>query len=241
MDVFLKLILAHLLGDYTFQRDHWVAHKEKKKWKSHWLLVHVLIHTILVFLFLLPQSIGELWWVPVIIFVTHWMTDAAKLQFQGKKKKRIIPWFFLDQCIHFIIIGIIAFSADGVPDFLCDWNSTQVLLLLVSILSLTKPAAIVIKILISGWADETTEKGALPNAGMYIGMLERLFVFGFMASGYWEGIGFLLAAKSVFRFGDLNKTKDRNLTEYILIGTLLSFGMAILTGMIYLYLKSQIN
>ena len=53
---------------------------------------------------------------------------------------------------------------------------------------------------------------------------------------YWEGIGFLLAAKSVFRFGDLNNSKDRNLTEYVLIGTLLSFGIAIIIAGIFKYL-----
>jgi len=41
----------------------------------------------------------------------------------------------------------------------------------------------------------------------------------------------LIAAKSVFRFGDLRESKNRKLTEYILIGTLLSFGIAIATGM----------
>lgn len=71
---------------------------------------------------------------------------------------------------------------------------------------------------------------SLNNAGKYIGMLERIFVFTFVVSGNWEGIGFLLAAKSVFRFGDLRESKDRKLTEYILIGTLLSFGIAIATG-----------
>jgi hypothetical protein len=45
---------------------------------------------------------------------------------------------------------------------------------------------------------------------------------------------FLLAAKSIFRFGDLKKVKDRKLTEYVLIGTLLSFGIAILVGLIAL-------
>jgi hypothetical protein len=35
-----------------------------------------------------------------------------------------------------------------------------------------------------------------------------------------------LAAKSIFRFGDF---KDRKLTEYVLIGNLLSFGMAMIT------------
>jgi len=45
----------------------------------------------------------------------------------------------------------------------------------------------------------------------------------------------LIAAKSVFRFGDLSRAKDRKLTEYILIGTFLSFGLAIAIGLGYLY------
>jgi len=53
-------------------------------------------------------------------------------------------------------------------------------------------------------------------------------------------VGFLLTAKSVFRFGDLKESKDRKLTEYILIGTLLSFGIAIIVGLSYLYLESII-
>lgn len=48
----------------------------------------------------------------------------------------------------------------------------------------------------------------------------------FIVTGHWEAVGFLLAAKSVFKFGDLKESKDRKLTEYILIGTLLSFGIA---------------
>ena len=71
-------------------------------------------------------------------------------------------------------------------------------------------------------------------------MLERLFVFIFVITGNWEGIGFLLAAKSVFRFGDLKESKDRKLTEYILIGTLLSFGIAIATGMLVLKLVNHV-
>jgi hypothetical protein len=56
--------------------------------------------------------------------------------------------------------------------------------------------------------------------------------------GRWEAIGFLIAAKSVFRFGDLKDSRNRKLTEYILIGTLLSFGIAIVTGILTLYLST---
>jgi hypothetical protein len=92
--------------------------------------------------------------------------------------------------------------------------------------------------LMSNWSKALNDgnEESLNNAGKYIGMLERLFVFVFIITGNWEGIGFLLAAKSVFRFGDLKESKDRKLTEYILIGTLLSFGIAIAVGMIVIKL-----
>ncbi len=46
------------------------------------------------------------------------------------------------------------------------------------------------------------------------------------------GFSFLMAAKSVLRFGDLREAKDKGHTEYVLIGTLLSFGLALATGLI---------
>ncbi|HLV52538.1 MAG TPA: hypothetical protein VKY29_00860, partial [Cryomorphaceae bacterium] len=55
----------------------------------------------------------------------------------------------------------------------------------------------------------------------------------------WAAIGFLMAAKSIFRFGDLTRAKDRRLTEYILIGTFLSFGIALAVGMLYRYFTAQ--
>lgn len=66
-------------------------------------------------------------------------------------------------------------------------------------------------------------------------MLERLLICCFILAGHFEAIGFLLAAKSIFRFGDLKEAQDRKLTEYVLIGTLLSFGIAIATGLLVQY------
>ena len=90
----------------------------------------------------------------------------------------------------------------------------------------------------SGWTKNLKDNkdASLDNAGKYIGILERLFVFFFVIIGNWGSIGFILAAKSIFRFGDLKESKDRKLTEYVLIGTLLSFGIAIAVGMITLKL-----
>jgi hypothetical protein len=114
-----------------------------------------------------------------------------------------------------------------------DHLSSQFWIVLTGIVLLTKPTSIIIKNIISIWTPENkTKDNSLQNAGNYIGILERLFVFCFILIGHFEAIGFLLAAKSIFRFGDLKEAKDRKLTEYVLIGTLLSFGVALLIGLL---------
>lgn len=60
--------------------------------------------------------------------------------------------------------------------------------------------------------------------------LERILILTFIFTGNIEGVGFLLAAKSVFRFGELNRAKDIKTTEYVLIGTFTSFTIAIMLG-----------
>ena len=61
-------------------------------------------------------------------------------------------------------------------------------------------------------------------------MLERFLTLTFILLNQYAAIGFLLAAKSVFRFGELKNPTDRKKTEYILIGTLLSFALTIIVG-----------
>jgi hypothetical protein len=98
------------------------------------------------------------------------------------------------------------------------------------------------KILMSKWQlKEDNSDDSLANAGKYIGILERLFVFSFILLNQWSAIGLLIAAKSVFRFSDLSRAKDRKLTEYILIGTLISFGLALSVGLLYMQLTNQFN
>lgn len=68
----------------------------------------------------------------------------------------------------------------------------------------------------------------LKNAGKLIGILERILVLTFVIIGKLEIVGFLIAAKSILRYKDTNTIK----TEYVLIGTMLSFGIAIMIGLL---------
>ena len=225
----IKFILAHLAGDFLFQSDKWIDNKKEKKYKSPYLYWHLLIHTVLLLVIL--QFNFHYWKGIILVIISHYIIDLIKLNLNEKINSRIL--FFSDQILHFIIIfGVVHYYAPFKINMTSIY-SIKSLLLITFLLITTYVSSVVIKILISKWKINDTS----PNqAGKYIGMLERLFIFSFIILNYWEGIGFLLAAKSVFRFGDLSKADDRNLTEYILIGTLLSFGIAIATTMGYKYL-----
>ncbi|WP_428068667.1 DUF3307 domain-containing protein [Chryseobacterium gambrini] len=228
--VFIQLILAHLFGDFILQPNSWVAEKESKKLKSRYLYLHVLIHTILSFIFLWNT---QLWWVALLVGFSHFIIDAAKLSFQTAKSKK--SWFFIDQALHIAVIAGVSFYFNEFNfDFL---KNQEILKIIMAALFLTTPASIFIKILLSSWTpvpetQNNIQTESLSSAGKYIGILERLLVFTFIVVNHWEGVGFMVAAKSVFRFSDLAQAKQRKLTEYVLIGTLLSFGMAVLTGIL---------
>lgn len=228
--LFIQLILAHLFGDFILQPNSWVAEKESKKLKSRYLYLHVLIHTNLSFIFLWNT---QLWWVAVLVGFSHFIIDAAKLSFQTAKSKK--NWFFIDQALHIAVIAGVSFYFNEFNfDFL---KNHEILKIIMAALFLTTPASIFIKILLSSWTpvpetQNNIQTESLSSAGKYIGILERLLVFTFIVVNHWEGVGFMVAAKSVFRFSDLAQAKQRKLTEYVLIGTLLSFGMAVLTGIL---------
>lgn len=108
----------------------------------------------------------------------------------------------------------------------------KVYLFAIALILVTMASSVLVRKIMELFKYPTPNDGLL-NAGKYIGIVERLFVFGFVVLSFWQGVGFLLAAKSIFRFGDLKEKKDIRLTEYILIGTLISFGMAIIVGLLY--------
>ena len=230
MILLTKLFLAHIIGDFFLQPKHWVKEKEKKKLKSPKLYFHIAIHVALLFLILWDFS---LWPMILIIGGLHFVIDALKLILQKKKTKRLI--FFLDQFLHVLVIISTYFIYTSTT---IDANSIfteQNLIFITCLVFLTRPVSIIMKTIFTKWniAKLTENNESLKDAGAYIGILERILVFIFIIVNHWEAVGFLITAKSVFRFGDLKESKHRKLTEYILIGTLISFGIAIAAGLLF--------
>ena len=226
----IQLILAHLIGDFLLQPDHWVKQKEIGKHKSKHMYYHIGVHALA--LIILLQFNLHYWLGMVVILLSHLFFDCLKINLQ--KPENQIQLFFTDQVAHLLIIAgvVCSYFPESIHDLVINYN--KILLFLAALILVSRVSSIILKVILSRWKiiDEN------PNqAGKYIGLLERLFIFSFLLMNYWEGIGLLLAAKSMFRFGDLNNAKDRNLTEYVLIGTLLSFGLAVLIAKAYLYIN----
>ncbi len=70
------------------------------------------------------------------------------------------------------------------------------------------------------------ESRGLENGGRTIGQWERGLIFLFVMVNIPSAVGFLVTAKSIFRFGELTNSHNRKEAEYITIGTLMSFGIA---------------
>lgn len=82
----------------------------------------------------------------------------------------------------------------------------------------------------------------LQEAGRVIGRLERTIILIFYLAGSLEGIAFLVVAKSIYRFGDLRQGHQNegdddgevtfSISEYIILGSLLSYTCAIVAGFV---------
>jgi len=231
MIILLKLFLAHLIGDFLLQPASWIRAKEEKKLAAWQLYFHAFIHGALSFLLVWRADFVI---AALLIVAIHFIIDVFKVSIQRDKTKRVL--FFIDQLLHFISLYAIWLVYEHISFSMAFLKDEKTILLITLLLFLTKPVSFAIRIFISKWTPDTDsgdDLTSLQSAGKYIGILERLLVFVFMIMNEWQAVGFLLAAKSIFRFGNLQEARDRKLTEYILIGTLLSFGVAVLTGIAY--------
>jgi hypothetical protein len=228
--ILIKLIAAHLTGDFLFQSDRMCADKFSNnttaKYKS--LLLHAFIQAALAYVFVAQWNC---WIIPVVIGASHFIIDYVK----SMSKRNDLISLVWDQLAHFcVIIGLWWFAFARFPhwDMADEILSTTFWLIITAYIAVLTPTSILIKSFIDfeKWMPSDASSQGLPNAGKWIGYLERILILTFIFTDNIEGIGFLLAAKSVFRFGELNKAKDIKITEYVLIGTFASFTIAILIG-----------
>ncbi|MDW7708910.1 MAG: hypothetical protein SCH98_00435 [Deferrisomatales bacterium] len=72
----------------------------------------------------------------------------------------------------------------------------------------------------------------LHDAGRIIGCLERFLFLTFVLADAWSAVGFVLAAKGLIRYGEIQDDRDHKIAEYVLIGTMASLAWAVTVGLL---------
>lgn len=226
--VLVKLLCAHFCADFVLQTDRIRNGKSAGGCRGLlYHLLHSLVHAGISYLFVARW--GN-WMIPLVLFTTHFVIDFLKYKYF--KPGAVV--FLADQAAHLSVILLLWFCLYGqgqdMREVIASMDALTVWTVLTAYLLVLKPSSLLLGLFLKQWTPESGQSHSLPKAGQWIGYLERVLVLTFILIGSLEGIGFLLAAKSVFRFGELNKAKEIKTTEYVLIGTLSSFAVAILTG-----------
>ncbi|WP_280561258.1 DUF3307 domain-containing protein [Chromohalobacter sp. 48-RD10] len=229
----LLLLIAHLAGDFLLQSAAWVRDKNARRQRSRALYLHAGVHGALAWLvFISSQSLATAMLGAVFIAVTHLVIDAFKTHAPAER----IRYFVVDQALHVTVLVITwAWLVDDgawLGQAIAWLLHPRTLLVALAYLIVMRPFSILIALIMRRWSHSVDNSGTLADAGARIGMLERFLVLTFVLAGQLVPIGFLLAAKSVLRFGDLREDRDRKLTEYVLLGTMLSFSLTLTLGIL---------
>lgn len=228
--ILLKLLASHVIADFFLQFD-WLC-KGKREEGLHGVAfqaMHALIHAACAYL-LVGDWRG--WVIPLVIFITHIIIDIAKVKWFATSTIA----FLIDQLAHIVVIlglwwALYAHQGIGLTWVEGIARSSTFWAILIGYLLVLKPSSLLIGMFIKGWTPSNgMQAQGMPNAGKWIGYIERVLILSFVVTGNIEAVGFLLAAKSIFRFGDLNKAREIKITEYVLLGTLASFSIALLIG-----------
>lgn len=228
----VRLLLGHIVADFILQSRAMVDEKGSKAWKSSALYFHSGIYAAIVFI---AASAWKQWpWLVPALFVSHVLIDGWKSA-RGNK----ILTFVCDQLAHLAILILVFFALTGwapdLLDFFCQkiWNSSRLLVIILGYFLVLWPVGRLMNVITNPFRRQLgdNESRGLELAGFWIGCLERVFLLTFILFGYFSGVALLLGLKSLFRFGEIKNPANRKETEYILIGTLLSFGFALAVGL----------
>ena len=226
------------MGDFLFQPDTLSDAKCENNW-------YLLLHTSIVAgLSYALCGIWNLWLIPVVIFVTHILLDRLK----GNSQK----WqsFLLDQAGHIAIIFVLSWFLIiyplpnsliflttrplPIPPWLNIFGPfySKFLVVVSVFVAAVLGGAILVQLYVDPLLQQMSnrESQGLKGAGKKIGQLERTLILIFVLVGEITAVGFLVAAKSIFRFGELKNSQKRKEAEYIIIGTLISFLIALAIG-----------
>jgi len=264
LHLLIYLISAHMLADYLFQ---WQAIVEKKKEGKIWALIFHVVCFYILAIILTINWLSWMWLIVLsILTVLHAIQDRIKISLQKKRIDKLFQIELVDLIVHLaiiIIITVLFFPKFQQSSFVTWINKILTAKLTVKIFLYVSSFSFVIRggtalvrslldqigktppkqskmigFLAKDKSDNENQTGENEyNIGKIIGNLERILLLIFVILGNYAAIGFVIAAKSVARFKNL---EDHNFAEYYLVGTLTSSLIAIGTGLVVVYISGLI-
>jgi hypothetical protein len=235
-NLLIRLFLAHIVSDFLLQSNKMV---DSKKWFAPYMILHIVI------VFLATIILSGLWKISIVIAVTHWLVDSLKMEIQSQKKIKPNKLFVVDQLFHFLIIAILWFWHFNLFDKIFETISLPFVnykfsLILLAYAWVYFPVGYLIKFATQGIthtnpSQSTNTQPEVEHGGKLIGQFERIIILTLVLLNQYEAIGFLITGKSIIRFADHNSNLR---SEYVLVGTMISYALAILTGVFVNYMLS---
>lgn len=209
----ILLLICHLLSDYYFQSQKMADRKDQD---PKVLVLHILYVALPLIVVVLVHL--DLWWICLIILLTHAGIDAGKPWLQKTLKLKNSWTFALDQLLHIgIITSLVLFGAKNGTTYL----PLDTLNLIFYVLLVGKPTNIAFKILFAKYQPNMKKKmDTITGAGSMIGFLERLVIGACLVYGQFASIGLVFTAKSIARYNKISENPA--FAEYYLIGSLFS-------------------
>ena len=220
------LYFAHVLADFVLQ-SNWIA---RNKHRPQAMALHVALVMVAMVL-----CLGSLDPALFTLAAIHFGIDLIKTH---SGRRGLWP-FLADQAVHLgTLVGMALIAPQLWSQGLWAAYSTipPLMALAAGAIVATRAGGFAVGFLMEPFAAAT--RHGLPGGGQVIGNLERGLIFLLMLTGQAQGIGFLIAAKSVLRFGTVGD--DREVSEYVIIGTLASVGWAIAASMVTLLLLKSL-
>lgn len=235
LETLIILLAAHFIADFPAQTN-WMV---KQKSKPHILLLHLIIVGAVAVILL--GSVPPL--LLAVLLGSHLIMDAIKV-YAFREETHDLPAFVLDQCVHILVIIGLAWAFPNIlatswwPDILPPEFASlflPALIVISALIAVTHAGGLLIQKMMKPFTDQLDNSDdGLTDGGKFIGYLERGLIILLFLTGNPEGVGFLIAAKSILRFGEIKDSENRKMSEYIIIGTFMSFGWAMLIGFVSL-------
>lgn len=220
------LLIAHFLADFTFQTDEMA---KRKKNNINYLHLHGGIYAAVMIgvccLCLTPAQAGG---VCLVLALSHYLVDMLRSRFG--KIGYTFHGFLADQFLHIALIVQVVYLLGpeaAYSDLLCTlmkkYPVEQILRYALLFITITDPASVFVKLLTATISGDGPDEGPV-NVGKMIGILERLIIAFLVLADAFGSIGFVMTAKSLARYKELN---DKKFAEIYLVGTLSSIAIAI--------------